>query len=110
MTGLAAYPLIAKILKPKDPDNTDGDPMEDYETYIEEAPVWQENMRERELWEARALFGETVAKFRMRFASDKAIEQGMIIEVDDRQFRIAAPPDNKYLRNKEIILTCKEVE
>lgn len=106
---LAAYPLRAKILKPNKPTNTDGNPKRLFETFLEDVPVWYETLRGREFWEAKALHGETVARIRLRYMPDKQITADMRIELHDRTLEIIPPIDNAYERNREIILTVKEV-
>lgn len=106
---LAGYPLRAKISKVSEGTNTTGNPGEEFELYADNVPAWYESLREKELWEARAVFGETVARIRLRYSPDLVIKQGMKVEMDGREFRVAAPPDNKYLRNRETVLTVKEV-
>lgn len=104
---LAAYPLRADILKPKTVTNTDGNPKEDFETHLSDVPVYFETARGREFWEAKGLHAETVGRIRLRYID--GIVPDMRLVLNGRTFEIIPPINNAYERNRELILTVKEV-
>lgn len=104
---LAAYPLRAAILKPKEITNIDGNPAEEYEEHLQGVPVWFETLRGREFWEAQAQHGETVGRIRLRFIP--GITADMRLVLNNRTFGIIPPINNAFERNRELILTVKEV-
>lgn len=104
---LAAYPLRADILKPTTGDNTEGNPAEIYETHLRGVPVWFETARGREFWEAKGLHAETVGRIRLRYID--GITMDMRLALNGRTFEIIPPINNAYERNRELILTVKEV-
>ena len=104
---LAAYPLRADILKLKSGTNADGNPQEEYETHLSGVPVWFETARGREFWEAKGLHAETVGRIRLRYIDGIAPDMRLVL--NGRTFEIIPPINNAYERNRELILTVKEV-
>jgi SPP1 family predicted phage head-tail adaptor len=104
---LATYPLRANILKPKTAANIDGNPTEAYEPCMRGVPVYFETARGREFWEAKGLHAETVGRIRLRYID--GITPDMRLVLNGRTFEIIPPINNAYERNRELILTVKEV-
>ena len=104
---LAHYPLRATILQPADPENNSGAAVDVYEELHADVPVYFETLRGREYWEAKALNAETVGRIKMRYI--QGITADMRISLNDRTFEIIPPIDNMNERNKELVLTVKEV-
>ena len=104
---IASYPHLGTIQKPKTATNTTGKAMDDYETHLANVPMYFETLRGREFWEARGLHSETSGKIRLRYISGITVD--MRIVLNDRTFEIIPPIDNTYERNKELVLTVKEV-
>ena len=104
---LASYPLRGTIQKPKTATSTTGAVVDEYETHIANVPMYFETMRGREFWEAKGLNAETIGKIRLRYIS--GITEDMRIILNSRTFEIIPPINNTYERNKELVLTVKEV-
>ena len=104
---IAHYPLRATIQKPKVSTNTTGAAVDVYETHIFSVPVYFETLRGREYWEAKGLNAETVGRIRMRYIP--GITADMRLVLNSRTFEIIPPINNVNERNKELILTVKEV-
>lgn len=104
---LAAYPLRADILKPKEATNTTGNPKDDYEEHLTDVPVYFETARGKEFWEAKGLHAETVGRIRLRYI--EGVTADMRLVLNNRTFEIIPPINNAYERNRELILTVKEV-
>ena len=105
--SLAHYPLRATILAPTDQPNTTGAAIDAYEPLHQNVPVYFETMRGREFWEARGLNAETIGRIKMRFIP--GITADMRLVLNGRTFEIIPPIDNMNERNKELVLTVKEV-
>lgn len=104
---VAHYPLRATIQKPKVGTNTTGAAADVYEPHVSSVPVYFETLRGREYWEAKGLNAETVGRIRMRYLS--GITADMRLVLNSRTFEIIPPINNVNERNKELILTVKEV-
>ncbi len=97
----------ATILKPSKPTNLDGNPKRTYTTHKSNVPVKLEMLRGRELWEAKAIYGESIARLKMRFIAD--LKADMQVTVNGRTYEIIPPIDNVGERNRELILMIKEI-
>lgn len=106
---LAHYPLRATIQKPKATPNTTGRAVDEYETHLLNVPVYFETLptRAKEFWEAKGLHGITIGRVRLRYIS--GITEDMRIILNGRTLEIIPPIDNVNERNKELVLTVKEV-
>lgn len=109
MSRFAVYPLRADIMKPDEElANTDGNPMEKYEMFLEDVPVYfQDPPRGKEFKEAGGIHSETVGKIRLRFID--GIKPDMLLVLNNRTFAIIPPINNVHERNRELVLTVKEV-
>ena len=107
MSKLAYYPLRGTIQKLKAQTNTTGAALEEYEDLYQNVPMYYETLRGKEFWEAKGLNSETVSRIRMRYIS--GITADMRIILNGRTLEIIPPIDNSFERNKELILTVKEV-
>ena len=97
----------ATILKPSKQTNTDGNPKRNYTAFKTNIPAKLEMLRGRELWEARAVYGESVARLRLRYIAD--LKADMQITVNGRTYEIMPPIDNVGERNLELVLMIKEI-
>jgi|GEM_PF-5616616 len=98
----------ADILKPKEPTNINGNPLEEYKIFRTGVPVgFQKAPWGREFWEAQAQHGISVRRLMMRYIP--GVREDMRIRVNRRIYEIIPPIDNVADLNRELVLTIKEV-
>jgi len=98
----------AEILKPKETTNTDGNPLEEYESFRKGVPVgFQKAPWGREFWEAQALHGVSVRRLMLRYIP--GLREDMLVVINGRTYSIIPPIDNVADLNRELVLTVKEV-